>query len=172
MVRVGLGFYGQLGLGVEPSRAHPLAAELRPAMTVKARPIRIEAVSTGTPVGYGGEWTAERPSMIATLPVGYADGWTRRYWPGAVAIVRGRRVPLIGRVSMDSVCADVTDAGDEGELTLDEVFVLLGRQGNEQITPNELARLRGSIPNEVFCSFGGRLRRVVVGIDAEPDGRG
>jgi alanine racemase len=118
---------------------------------------------TGSPIGYGSEWVAERPSLIATLPIGYADGWTRRYWPGASALVRGRRVPLIGRVSMDSVCVDATDAADEGELTPDEVFVLLGGQGRERISPVELARLRGSIPNEVFCALGPRLGRVTVG---------
>jgi alanine racemase len=160
MVRVGLGFYGELGVDLRPAAAlSSLAAELRPAMTVKARPVRLESMPTGAPVGYGQEWTAERPSLIATLPIGYSDGWTRAYWPGAAALVRGRRVPLVGRVSMDSVCADVTDV--EG-VTLDDEVVLLGRQGSERITPNDLARLRHSIPNEVFCAFGPRLPRVYL----------
>ena len=96
----------------------------------------------------------------ALLPIGYADGWTRRYWPGAMALVHGRRVPLVGRVSMDAVCADVTDV--EG-LTYEDEVVLLGGQGEERITPGELAALRGSIPNEVFTSFGPRLPRIAVG---------
>jgi alanine racemase len=161
MVRIGLGFYGELGLGVEPSPERAaLAAELRPAMTVRARPVRVQVVPAGASVGYGGEWTAERRSVIATLPIGYADGWTRSYWPMASALVRGRRVPLVGRVSMDSVCADITDVG---EIAMDEEFVLLGGQGAERITANELAGLRGSIPNEILCSFGPRLPRVYVG---------
>jgi alanine racemase len=160
MVRVGLGFYGELGLGVAPSAANAaLAAELRPAMTVKARPVRLETLPAGSSVGYGGEWTAARTSRIATLPIGYADGWSRAYWPGAEALVRGRRVSLVGRVSMDSVCADVTDVDG---VTTDDEFVLLGAQGAERIAPNDLARLRGSIPNEVFCAFGPRLPRVYV----------
>jgi alanine racemase len=164
MVRIGLGFYGELGVDVAPTPAlAALAAELRPAMTVAARPARLEWMPPGSPIGYGSEWVAERPSLIATLPIGYADGWTRRYWPGASALVRGRRVPLIGRVSMDSVCVDATDAAGDGDLTLQEVFVLLGGQGPERITPVELARLRGSIPNEVFCAFGPRLGRITVG---------
>lgn len=163
MVRVGLGFYGDLGLGFEPSAAlAALAAELRPAMAVKARPVRLEVLPRGATVGYGREWTAERQSLIATLPIGYADGWTRSYWPGASALLRGRRVPLVGRVSMDSVCVDVTDVTDLGAVTMDEEFVLLGRQDAERIVPNELARLRGSIPNEVFCSFGPRLPRTYL----------
>jgi alanine racemase len=164
MVRVGLGFYGELGLGVQPSQAHvALAAELRPAMAIKARPVRLEVLPAGASVGYGSEWTAERPSSIATLPVGYADGWSRSYWPGASALFRGLHVPLVGRVSMDSVCADVTDLTDAGEVTMDEEFVLMGGQGAGRITPSELARIRGSIPNEVFCSFGGRLPRIYLG---------
>jgi alanine racemase len=165
MVRIGLGFYGELGVDIAPAPAlAALAAELRPAMTVLARPARLEWVPVGSPVGYGGEWTAERPSLIATLPIGYADGWTRQYWPGASALVRGRRVPMVGRVSMDSVCVDATDAivAGEGDLGPDEPFVLLGGQGQERITPVDLARLRRSIPNEVFCAFGPRLPRIAV----------
>ncbi len=176
MARVGLAFYGELGLGVRPTPAlAPLAADLRPAMTVAARPVRLEPIEAGGSVGYGGEWTAVRPSVIATLPIGYADGWTRAYWPGAFALLRGRRVPLVGRVSMDSVGVDVTDAATDGEVTMDEPFVLLGSQGDDRITPDELARLRRSIPNEVFTSFGARLPRVyldlgeVVGVSRQAD---
>lgn len=164
MVRIGLGFYGELGVDVTPAAGlADLAADLRPAMTVAARPARVEWVPAGSSIGYAGEWTAERPSLIATLPIGYADGWTRAYWPGASALVRGQRVPLIGRVSMDSVCADVTDVAATGDVGLDEDVVLLGAQGHERITPVDLARLRGSIPNEVFCAFGPRLARRIAG---------
>jgi len=160
MVRIGLGFYGELGVGIEPAPAYAaLAAELRPAMSVKARPMRLEQMPAGATVGYGAEWTAQRESVVATLPLGYADGWTRAYWPGASALVRGRRVPLIGRVSMDSVCADVTDVGGAA---LDDEFVLLGRQGGESITAGDLARLRRTITNEVFCDFGPRLPRIYL----------
>lgn len=160
MVRVGVGYYGELGVGFRPDPAYAkLAGELRPAMTVKARPVRLEDMPEGSTVGYGFEWVANRQSRVATLPIGYADGWTRRYWPGATALVRGVRVPLIGRVSMDSVCADVTDVP---QVTPDDEFVLLGSQGGERITATDLAMLRGSIPNEVFCDFGPRLPRVYL----------
>jgi alanine racemase len=160
MVRVGLAYYGGLGVDFEPAPAMAaLAADLRPAMAVKARPVRLEWMAAGSSVGYGGEWQTARRSLIATLPIGYADGWSRLYWPGAEALVRGVRVPLVGRVSMDSVCADVTDA--EG-VTYEDEFVLLGSQGEESITVTDLARLRGSIPNEVFCDFGPRLPRLYL----------
>lgn len=164
MVRIGLGFYGELGLGNDPApELAALAAELRPAMTVAARPIRLEWLPAGSSVGYGAEWVAGRRSLIATLPLGYADGWSRRYWPGASALVRGRRIPLVGRVSMDSVCADATDVATDGELTSDDVFVLLGGQGQERITADELARIRDTIPYEVLCAFGPRLGRITTG---------
>lgn len=161
MVRIGIGYYGELGLGVEPVPAlADHAGSLRQAMALKARPVRLEEVPAGASIGYGEEWRTSRPSRIATLPIGYADGWTRRYWPGAEALVGGRRVPLVGRVSMDSVCADVTDVPG---MTIDDEVVLLGQQGGERITAEDLARLRGSIPNEVFCDFGPRLARIVIG---------
>lgn len=161
MVRIGLAFYGELGLDFTPAPTLAgLAAELRPTMSVKARPVRLELMAAGATVGYGREWTAERPSLVATLPIGYADGWTRSYWPGSYALYRGRRVPLVGRVSMDSVCVDVTDVAAEGEPRMDEQYVLLGAQGEERITVNDLARRRGTIPNEVLTSFGARLARI------------
>ena len=157
LVRVGLGFYGTLGVGIAADPAHQaLAAELRPAMAVRARPIRLESVPAATPIGYGSEWTTSRLSVIATLPIGYADGWPRSTWPGAGALVRGRRVPLIGRVSMDSVCADVTDVDG---VSADDPFTFLGPDGDERITVEDLAHQRGTIPNEVFCAFGARLER-------------
>lgn len=160
MVRVGLAFYGTLDLdALAPPDVVAAAAALRPAMTIKARPVHLEEVASGASVGYGSEWTAQRPSSIATLPIGYADGWTRAYSPGASALVQGRRVPCVGRVSMDAVCVDVTDVENA---SLADEFVLLGAQGHERITFDELARIRGSIPNEVMASIGPRLPRVYV----------
>jgi alanine racemase len=160
MVRIGLAFYGELGLDMEaaPAKAE-LAAELRPAMTVKARAVRLESIATGASVGYGGEWTSERPSRIATLPIGYADGWPRSSWPGGSVLVRGRRARMVGRVSMDSMCVDITDIDD---VTADDEFVLIGTQGDVRISPADVARQRGTIPNEVFCALGPRLPRVYL----------
>ena len=157
LVRIGLAFYGELGLGFKPSpEMAPVAAALQPALALKARPVRLETLPPGSAVGYGGEWVAERTSTVATLPIGYADGWARSSWPGASALVRGRRAPLIGRVSMDSVCVDLT--GIDG-VTLDDEAVLIGAQGNDRITVNEIAELRDTIANEVLSTLGARLPR-------------
>jgi alanine racemase len=155
LVRPGLMLYG-----CAPAPHLAARAALKSALRLRTAVAQVRRVPAGRAVGYGGTYVTSRPSVIATLPIGYADGWSRRYWPGATALVRGQRVPLVGRVSMDSVCADVTDVAG---VTHDDVFVLLGAQGDERITASDLARLRGSIPNEVFCDFGPRLVRRPIG---------
>lgn len=161
LVRPGLGLYGELP-AVPGGRAFSqagatAAAQLRPAMTLKARAVRIMDVAAGSPVGYGGLWTAPRPSRVATLPVGYGDGYVRTYQPGAEALVRGRRVPVVGSIAMDAVEVDVTQIPDVD--STDE-FVLLGAQGRDRITASELARRRNTIAWEVLAGMAWRLTRV------------
>lgn len=165
MVRPGLSLYGgvpetRAGDGSVPDfteNAQSVARSLRPAMTLKARPLRIADVPAGSPVGYGGLWVAERPSRIATLPVGYADGYVRAYQPGAEALVRGTRVQLVGSIAMDAIHVDVTAVAG---VSRDDEFVLLGPQGADWITPAELARRRNTIPWEVLSDMAYRLPRV------------
>lgn len=158
MARPGLVLYGELPEHLPVSEtATPTARALRPALTLKARPLRIEAVPANTPVGYGGLWRAQRPSVVATLPVGYGDGWDRAYGARASALVRGRRVPLVGSVAMDAVAADVTDVPGVG---LADEFVLLGAQQAERVGAAELARLRNTISWEVLSSMAQRVTRV------------
>jgi len=158
MVRPGLVLYGMPpdGFPVAPRIAAAVAG-LRPAMTLKARPLRVATLAVGEPLGYGGLWTAARPSVVATLPVGYGDGWARAYSGRTQALVRGRRVPLVGSVAMDAVMADVTDV--PGVTTQDE-FVLLGEQGGERITAADLALVRTTISWEVLASMSARVARV------------
>jgi alanine racemase len=159
LVRVGLSLYGLLPdrFPVASGNADRAAHDLRPALTLKARPLRVEHVPTGTSVGYGGVWRAERPSVIATLPLGYGDGWVRAYGGSASALVRGRRVPLIGAVAMDAVAADVTGVPGAG---LTDEFVLIGAQAGERITVAQLARLRNTISWEIVAVMSARLPRV------------
>lgn len=154
MVRPGLAFYG-----LHPGAGDPLPASLAPALSVRACPVRVVEIPTGTRVGYAGTWTAERPSVIATLPIGYADGWSRTSSPGTFAIVAGRRAPVVGRISSDSLTVDVT--GIEG-VDPDSEFTLLGGVGKEIITADEVAGVRGTISWEVLQQLGSRLTRVYV----------
>jgi alanine racemase len=161
VVRPGLMLYGVApavpsDAGFSPAGAH-VAEQLRPVMSLHARPLRVATVPAGAPVGYGGLWTAPRDSRVATLPVGYGDGFARTYQPGGEALVRGQRVPLVGSVAMDAIEADVTDV--PGVSTEDE-FVLLGPQGNERITADDLARRRNTIAWEVLTGITPRLTRV------------
>ncbi len=159
-VRPGLAVYGIVpeDLPIAPEAA-PAAAALRPVMSLHARPVRVTELSTGAGISYGATFVTERPSRIATLPVGYADGFSRTLSNRASALVRGRRVPLVGAVAMDAVMADVTDIPGS-PVTLDDEFVLLGEQGAQRIDAAELARLRTTISWEILSVMARRLPRV------------
>lgn len=162
LVRLGLALYGYDSAGAFEG--------LRPVMSVKTRAVLVRDIAPGTRVSYGGRWTAERPSRIAVLPVGYADGYAWRLSNRSAGLVRGRRVPLVGSVSMDMIFADVTDVHREAggpPVAAGEEVVLLGRQGSEVIPVTELAGAAGTVPYELLCLLGLRLARRYGG---GPDG--
>jgi alanine racemase len=128
-------------------------------MSLHARPVRVVDLPEGHGVSYGPTWRAPRPSRIATLPLGYGDGWPRSLSNRAEALVRGIRVALVGNVAMDAVMADVTDVAGPPVTTADE-FVLLGRQGDDEIGAAELARSRTTNSWEVVTAMSSRLTRV------------
>jgi alanine racemase len=159
-VRPGLAVYGIVPDELEASgRAAGIAGRLRPVMALVARPVRVADLPAGAGISYGPTFRTARPSRIATLPLGYGDGWSRAFSNRASALVRGRRVPLVGNVAMDAVMADVTDVPGLPVDTGDE-FVLLGRSGHEQISIGELARLRTTNTWEVVTDMSRRLPRV------------
>ena len=131
---------------------------MRPALTWVTGISRLKTVPPGTPISYGHRWTARRQSVIATLPVGYADGYRRALTNRGQVLAGGRRAPICGTVCMDMMMVDVTDVPG---VRLGSEVVLLGRQGDENITATELAGLSGSIPWEVFCAIGQRVPRVI-----------
>jgi alanine racemase len=134
-------------------------ASFRPVMSLHARPIRVAELPAGHGISYGPSFTTSRPSRIATLPLGYGDGFARAHANRAEALVRGSRVPLVGNVTMDAVMADVTDAPGP-PITLDDEFVLLGSQGDERISAQDLAQQRTTNTWEVVTLMSGRLPRV------------
>lgn len=145
--RLGIGLYG-----LDPLRR---LSGLVPVMSVVARIVQVHEVPADTPLSYGGRTVTRRRSRIAVVPVGYADGYSWRLTGRAEALVRGRRVPVAGSVTMDMTLLDVTDSGGD----LGEEVVLLGRQGGEEITAWELAERAGTISWEVLCHLGLRLPR-------------
>jgi len=152
-VRPGLALFG-----VEPRVG--AAPDLRPAMRVRTEVVALRSVATGDSVGYGGTWTARRPSVIATVPLGYADGLARGLSSRGHLLVRGRRAPIVGAVSMDLTMIDVTDLPG---VELRDEAVAIGPQrgplGGDEITAAEVARHLGTIPWEVLTQVSRRVPR-------------
>lgn len=155
LVRTGIGIYG-----LHPSPETPRAAPLEPVMSLVTRIAHLKDVPAGTPLSYGRTFVARRPSRIATLPVGYGDGYPRLLSNRGRVLVGGHCVPLVGRVCMDLVLADATDV--PGARTGDQA-VLFGRQGNAAIGAEDLARLVDTIHYEITCNVGKRVPREYVG---------
>jgi len=151
-VRLGLALHGIL-----PPNSPPPPGGLRPVLSLKARLARVAELAPGEGVSYGLTWRAERPSRVGLVPVGYADGWRRSLGNRGHVLIAGRRSPIIGRVAMDQFLVDVTELPSAAEGT--EV-VLLGRQGDEQITVDEIAALEDTISWDVTASLQARLPRI------------
>ena len=150
-VRPGLGLYG-----LAPSWADARKAGLTPVLSLRTLPLRIFEVAAGTPVGYGLRWQAPRAARLATLPIGYGDGWPRVHLNNGVALVHGQRVPVVGAISMDGLVVDVSDVESPN---MDDEFVLIGRQGDREITADEVAEQRRTINYEVTTMLRQRLPR-------------
>jgi alanine racemase len=153
MVRLGI-----LPLGVFPSSVCRRIAGIEAVMSVKARIAAIQVLEPGDCVGYGMRYTAPSPRRIAVLPLGYGDGFPRVRNQGCV-LIRGQRAPLVGGVAMDAITVDITDI--PGTRVWDEA-VIMGRQGSEEISVHEVAKLRGSVSYDVLTSWRTRLPRMYV----------
>jgi len=160
LVRIGGLLYGYcVPLLVPAGAAQPEIPEFEPALTFKSRVVYLKDVASGTPLGYGGSFHTRRPSRIATVPVGYADGLNRALSNRGHAIVRGGLAPLVGTVSMDLSVLDVTDI--PGVNVGDEV-TLLGQSEGATITALDIAQMLDTVPYEVLCLIGKRVPRLYV----------
>ena len=156
MVRPGLMLYGYNPL--EAALDGP-RIDVRPALSLVTRIAFLKRTPAGVPISYGRTFVTKRESLIATTPVGYADGYARGLSNRGEALVRGTRVPVAGRVCMDMTMLDVTDV--PGVREGDDV-VLIGAQGSERITAEDIAAKTGTIPYEVLCGISSRVPRVYV----------
>ncbi|MFQ5510047.1 MAG: alanine racemase [Leptospirillia bacterium] len=156
LCRPGIMLYGE-----PPSANFKSSVALSPVATWKARVIQIKDVPAGTRISYGGTFVTTRPSRIATLPVGYADGFRRQLSNRGEVLIRGQRVPVVGRVCMDMTLVDVTDLpqafGDD--LSEGEEAVLIGRQGNEVISATEMGAASDTISYDILCGISERVPR-------------
>jgi alanine racemase len=132
---------------------------LKPAMALKSHVAFVKDIEVGTPISYGGSYVSERPMRIATIPVGYADGYPRNLSNVGYVLIRGKRAPIVGRVCMDQFMVDVTEI--EGVSFGDNV-TLIGKDGNETITVEDLSALSGRFNYEFICDLGKRIPRVFV----------
>ncbi len=152
-VRPGLGLYG-----IHPGDDVPRAA-LRPVLALETTVVQVKDVPTGTPLGYGGTWVTERPSRIATLPIGYGDGYSRALSSRGRVLFDQGEGRLAGRVSMDLTAVDVT--GIDG-IEVGAPATLIGERGGRSVTADEVARACGTIPYETLCGIARRLPRVYL----------
>ncbi len=152
MVRPGIMLYG-----IYPAEHHHQLIKLRPALTLKTQVAYLKTVEAGRTISYGRTHTVKRKTRIATLPIGYGDGFSRAHSNLGQVLIRGQRAPIVGIVTMDQVMVDV--GGIEGVEVGDEA-VLIGRQGEERITAEEAAARIGTISYEVLAQLGKRVSRV------------
>lgn len=150
LVRPGVALYG-----LDPFGAEPTGRELEPALALRATLGAVQPIRAGQTTGYGRRWAAERDGWIGIVPIGYGDGWRRGLSSRAEVLIDGRRYPLVGTVSMDSVAVDL---GEEA-VPVGTVVTLIGSDGDERILAEDLARTLDTINYEITCGLGPRIPR-------------
>ncbi len=152
--RIGIALYGILSTsGNKPQ----IAQELRPVLAFKSRVVLVKTVGEGESVGYGRNYVTERETKLAVVSVGYADGYPRSLSDGhSDVLICGHRAPVLGRICMDQLIADVTGIS---EVKRGDTVTLIGRDGEEEITAEQVAEKAGTITNELLSRLGGRLKR-------------
>jgi alanine racemase len=153
-VRLGIVIYGYGALQAD------MRIRTSPILQWKCRVMQVKSVPTGTPVGYYGTHETRGATRIAVLAAGYADGYLRRLSNRAYVLIRGRRCPVIGRVSMNWITVDV---GADSDVQAGDEAVLIGRQGNEELWANDLAKFCQTIPYEILTSIKPGLERRYLG---------
>ena len=151
MVRCGIAVYG-----LDPFGEDPAERGLEPALSLESYVAAVKRFEPGDSAGYGRSWAATQPTWVATLPIGYGDGWRRALSNNCDVLMAGRRRPLVGTVSMDNVTLDL---GPDAEVEPGEPAVLIGAQGRERILAEEVARRLDTINYEVTCGLTPRVRR-------------
>jgi alanine racemase len=151
MVRCGIAIYG-----MDPFHEDPAEHGLEPALSLHSYVAAVRRFEPGEGAGYGRSWRASEPTRVATVPIGYGDGWRRGLSNNADVLIRGRRHPSVGTVSMDNITVAL---GPESDVEVGDEVVLIGRQGQEQILAEEVARRLGTINYEITCGLSQRVRR-------------
>ena len=155
LVRAGISTYG-----LYPSEdVNKENVVLKPAMELKSHVVFVKEIEKGTPISYGGTYVSERKMKVATIPVGYGDGYPRSLSNIGYVLIRGKRAPIVGRVCMDQFMVDVTDIDD---VSFGDDVTLIGKDGNETIAIEDLSALSGRFNYEFVCDLGKRIPRVFI----------
>ena len=152
MVRPGISLYG-----CYPSSQVSHSVQLKPALSLKSRVVRLHDLAPGDVVSYGGTWVAQKSTRIALVPCGYADGLPRVLSNRGSVLIRAQRAPIVGRICMDQF---VVDVGHLSGVALGDEVIIIGRQGEGQITVEEVASLASTINYEILCGISPRVPRV------------
>ena len=156
LVRPGIVIYG-----MHPKRSFARILDLKPVLSLKTKIVYLKDVPQGRSISYGRTYITEKASRIATLPIGYADGYGRILSNRASVLVKGQKAPVVGKVTMDQTMIDV---GHIKGVKIGDEVVLIGRQGKLQMSTEEIARVSKTIPYEIVCSITNRVPRVYKGI--------
>jgi alanine racemase len=151
MVRCGVAVYG-----LDPFQEDPHLRGLEQALSLQSYVSAVRRFEAGESAGYGRRWTAAEPTWVGTLPIGYGDGWRRGFTNNADVLIGGRRYPVVGTVSMDNITVDL---GPETNVKVGTPAVLVGRDGKERITVEELAKRIDTINYDITCGLMQRIRR-------------
>jgi alanine racemase len=151
MVRCGIAVYG-----MDPFQEDPDEYGLEPALTLRSWVAAVRRFEPGDSAGYGRRWSAPEPTWVATVPLGYGDGWRRALTNDCDVLIGGRRHPLVGTVSMDNVTVAL---GPDTDVRVGDEVVLIGTQGDERILAEEVARRLATINYEITCGLSARVRR-------------
>ncbi len=155
MVRCGVSIYG-----LDPFQGDPADRGLEPALALESWVAAVRDFEPGDGAGYGRTWRAELATAVATVPIGYGDGWRRGLSNNCEVLIRGRRRPVVGTVSMDNITVEV---GRGSDVEVGDAVTLIGRQGDERILAEEVAGRLGTINYEITCGLSPRVRRKPVG---------
>jgi len=157
MVRPGLSIYG-----VSPSEYVKGSEKLKPALSLKTKIAFLKEIPKGRTLSYARTYKTKKEMKVATLPVGYGDGYPLSLSNKGYVLIRGKKARILGTVTMDQIMVDVTDIKD---VKTEDIAVLIGKQGTEEITATEVARITGTIPYEIFTSINKRVQRVYLDND-------
>lgn len=165
MVRIGISIYGlnPYGKGWEkwlPEKIRKAVSGLKPVLSLKSHVSFIKKLASGEPVSYCGTFRTSRDSIIATIPVGYADGYSRLLSNRSKVLIKGMEAPVTGNITMDQFMVDITDISKRAKIVPGDEVVLMGASGKKRISAEDIAEIMGTINYEAVCMIGKRIPRV------------